>query len=152
MATERTFVAIKPDGVQRGLVGKILGRFEDKGFKLVGLKQLTPSRELAKEHYSVHSERSFFASLVEFIVSGPVVVMVWEGEGVIASARKLIGITQPLEAEPGTIRGDLGVSVSRNVIHGSDSPETAQYEINLWFQPSELSNWTLSDQSWRTES
>ena len=152
MATERTFVAIKPDGVQRGLVGKILGRFEDKGFKLVGLKQLTPSRELAKEHYSAHSERDFFASLVEFIVSGPVVVMVWEGEGVIASARKLIGITQPLEAEPGTIRGDLAVSVSRNVIHGSDSPETAQYEINLWFQPSELSNWTLSDQSWRTES
>lgn len=95
MATERTFLAIKPDGVQRGLVGEILGRFERKGFKLVGLKQLVPSRELAESHYGVHRERPFFAGLVAFITSGPVVAMVWEGDGVIASARKLIGATKP---------------------------------------------------------
>ena len=100
---ERTFIAIKPDGVQRGLVGEILGRFERKGFKLVGLKQITPSRALAEQHYGVHKERPFFAGLVDFITSGPVVAMVWEGDGVIASARKLIGATKPLEAEPGTI-------------------------------------------------
>jgi nucleoside-diphosphate kinase len=151
MATERTFIAIKPDGVQRGLVGEILGRFERKGFKLVGLKQITPSRELAEQHYGVHKERPFFAGLVEFITSGPVVAMVWEGDGVIASARKLIGATKPLEAEPGTIRGDLAVNIGRNVIHGSDAAETAQFEIGLWFQPSELNAWTPSDQGWRVE-
>jgi nucleoside-diphosphate kinase len=151
MPAERSFVAIKPDGVQRGLVGEIIGRFERKGFKLVGLKQLTPSRELAESHYGVHSERPFFAGLVEFITSGPVVAMVWEGDGVIASARKLIGATKPLEAEPGTIRGDLAINIGRNVIHGSDAPETAAFEIGLWFQPSELSDWTPADQGWRVE-
>ena len=150
MATERTFVAIKPDGVQRGLVGEILGRFERKGFKLVGLKQITPSRALAEQHYGVHKERPFFAGLVDFITSGPV------GHGVgrrwcIASARKLIGATKPLEAEPGTIRGDLAVNIGRNVIHGSDAPETALFEIGLWFQASELNDWTPSDQGWRVE-
>ena len=117
MTLERTFVAIKPDGVQRGLIAEILGRFETKGFKLVGLKQLTPSKELAEKHYGVHKDRPFFSGLVDFITSGPVVAMVWEGEGVIASARKLIGATKPLEAEPGTIRGDLAVNIGRNVIH-----------------------------------
>ena len=151
MAAERSFIAIKPDGVQRGLVGEILGRFERKGFKLVGLKQLTPSRELAESHYGVHRERPFFAGLVDFITSGPVVAMVWEGEGVIASARKLIGATKPLEAEPGTIRGDLAINIGRNVIHGSDAPETAEFEIGLWFTPAELSDWTPADQVWRTE-
>ena len=112
MTLERTFVAIKPDGVQRGLIAEILGRFETKGFKLVGLKQLTPSKELAEKHYGVHKDRPFFSGLVNFITSGPVVAMVWEGEGVIASARKLIGATKPLEAEPGTIRGDLAVKVT----------------------------------------
>ena len=151
MAAERSFIAIKPDGVQRGLVGEILGRFERKGFKLVGLKQLTPSRELAESHYGVHRERPFFAGLVDFITSGPVVAMVWEGDGVIASARKLIGATKPLEAEPGTIRGDLAINIGRNVIHGSDAPETAEFEIGLWFQPSELSDWSPADQVWRVE-
>jgi nucleoside-diphosphate kinase len=151
MAAERSFIAIKPDGVQRGLVGEILGRFERKGFKLVGLKQLTPSRELAESHYGVHRERPFFAGLVDFITSGPVVAMVWEGDGVIASARKLIGATKPLEAEPGTIRGDLAVNIGRNVIHGSDAPETAEFEIGLWFTPIELSDWTPADQGWRSE-
>ena len=121
MTLERTFVAIKPDGVQRGLIAEILGRFETKGFKLVGLKQLTPSKELAEKHYGVHKDRPFFSGLVDFITSGPVIAMVWEGEGVIGSARKLIGATKPLEAEPGTIRGDLAVNIGRNVIHGSDA-------------------------------
>ena len=133
MAAERSFIAIKPDGVQRGLVGEILGRFERKGFKLVGLKQLTPSRELAENHYGVHSERPFFAGLVEFITSGPVVAMVWEGDGVIASARKLIGATKPLEAEPGTIRGDLALLMGENIIHGSDSVESAERELAIYF-------------------
>ena len=151
VAAERTFIAIKPDGVQRGLVGEILGRFERKGFKLVGLKQLTASRELAENHYGVHRERPFFAGLVEFITSGPVVAMVWEGDGVIAAARLMIGATKPLEAAPGTIRGDLAVNIGRNVIHGSDAAETAAFEIDLWFQPGELSDWTPSDQGWRSE-
>ena len=149
---ERTFIAIKPDGVQRGLVADILGRFERKGFTLVGLKLLTPSRDLAEQHYGVHRERPFFGRLVEFITSGPVVAMVWQGEGVIAAARLLIGATKPLEAAPGTIRGDLAVNISRNVIHGSDSPNTAQFEISLWFQSEELTNWEPTDQRWRTES
>ena len=151
MATERSFLAIKPDGVQRGLVGEIIGRFERKGFKLVGLKQLTPSRSLVEEHYGVHRERPVFAGLVDFLSSGPVVAMVWEGAGVIASARTLIGATKPLEAAPGTIRGDLAINIGRNVIHGSDAAETAEFEIGLWFQPSELSDWTPADQVWRTE-
>ena len=151
MATERTFIAIKPDGVQRGLVSEILGRFERKGFKLVGLKQLTPSRSLVEKHYGVHSERPFFAGLVDFLSSGPVVAMVWEGDGVIASARKLIGATKPLEADPGTIRGDLAINIGRNVIHGSDAAETAEFEIGLWFEASELSTWSPADQEWRTE-
>ena len=152
MTAERTFVAIKPDGVQRGLIGEILGRFERKGFKLVALKQLTPSRELAEKHYGVHRERPFFAGLVDFITSGPVIAMVWEGDGVIASARTLIGATKPLEANPGTIRGDLAVNIGRNVIHGSDGSETAKFEIGLWFKSSELNDWMPSDRSWRVES
>lgn len=151
MAAERTFLAIKPDGVQRGLVGEILGRFERRGFRLVALKQLVPSRELAESHYGVHRERPFFAGLVEFITSGPVVAMVWEGDGVIAAARKMIGATKPLEAEPGTIRGDLAVNIGRNVIHGSDGADTAAFEIGLWFTPAELCDWTPADQAWRTE-
>ncbi|TVP68828.1 MAG: nucleoside-diphosphate kinase [Leptolyngbya sp. LCM1.Bin17] len=145
---ERTFLMIKPDGVQRGLVSDIIGRFETKGFTLVGMKLTSVSRELAEKHYAVHKERPFFAGLVDFITSGPVVAMVWEGEGVIASARKMIGATKPLEAEPGTIRGDLGVTVGRNIIHGSDAPETAQAEIALWFSDTELTSWTPATQSW----
>jgi nucleoside-diphosphate kinase len=151
MPAERTFIAIKPDGVQRGLVGEIIGRFERKGFKLVGLKQLTPSRELAESHYGVHRERPFFAGLVAFITSGPVVAMVWEGDGVIGAARLMIGATKPLEATPGTIRGDLAINIGRNVIHGSDASETATQEIALWFAEGELSEWNPADQIWRTE-
>ncbi len=145
---ERTFLAVKPDGVQRQLVGEIIRRYESKGFKLVGLKLLQPTRELAEKHYAVHKERPFFSGLVDFITSGPVVAMVWEGDGVVASARKIIGATNPLTAEPGTIRGDYGANIGRNIIHGSDAIETAQTEITLWFNPEELVDWKSSLTSW----
>ena len=151
MHQEKTFIAIKPDGVQRGFISEIIGRFERKGFKLVALKQLIPSKELAQKHYGVHKERPFFNDLVDFISSGPVIAMVWEGEGVISSARKMIGATKPLEAEPGTIRGDLAVNIGRNIIHGSDGPETASFEINLWFNNEEICDWNPSDSIWRIE-
>ena len=145
---ERTFLAIKPDGVQRHLVGEIIRRYEAKGFKLIGLKMLQPSRELAEKHYAVHKERLFFAGLVDFITSGPLVAMVWEADGVVASARKIIGATNPLTAEPGTIRGDFGVNIGRNIIHGSDAIETAQTEIALWFTPEELVEWEPNLTAW----
>ncbi len=148
---ERTFIMIKPDGIQRGLVGEIIKRFETKGFTLVGLKQLAVSRQLAESHYAVHKERPFFGSLVDFITSSPVVAMVWEGDGVVASARKIIGATNPLSAEPGTIRGDFGVSIGRNLIHGSDAIETAQNEIALWFSDDELVSWEPAMTSWLYE-
>ncbi|NEP09898.1 MAG: nucleoside-diphosphate kinase [Symploca sp. SIO2C1] len=145
---ERTFLMIKPDGVQRSLVGEVISRFEAKGFTLVGLKLMNVSRELAEQHYDVHKERPFFGKLVDFIISSPVVAMVWEGEGVVASARKIIGATNPLTAEPGTIRGDYGISIGRNLIHGSDAIETAQKEINLWFKEEELANWQPALNTW----
>jgi nucleoside-diphosphate kinase len=148
---ERTFIMIKPDGVQRNLVGEVIRRFETKGFKLVGLKLLSVSKELAAKHYDVHKERPFFAGLVQFITSSPVVAMVWEGDGVVASARNLIGATNPLTSPPGTIRGDFGVSVGRNLIHGSDAIETAQYEIALWFTPEELVTWESTVNPWLYE-
>jgi nucleoside-diphosphate kinase len=142
---------VKPDGVQRGLVGEVINRFEKKGFTLVGLKMLQVPKSLAEEHYAVHKERPFFSGLVDFICSSPVVAMVWEGKGVIASARKIIGATNPLEAEPGTIRGDYGVEVGRNLIHGSDAPETAQTEIKLWFTEEELTPWNSAITPWLYE-
>ncbi|NJL89751.1 MAG: nucleoside-diphosphate kinase [Coleofasciculaceae cyanobacterium SM2_1_6] len=148
---ERTFIAIKPDGVQRGLVGDVIKRFETKGFTLVGMKFMNVSKELAEKHYDVHKERPFFSGLVEFITSSPVVAMVWEGEGVVASARKIIGATNPLTAELGTIRGDFGVSIGRNLIHGSDAIETAKTEIALWFTPEELVTWQPVVNPWLYE-
>ncbi len=148
---EKSFIMIKPDGVQRGLVGSIINKLETKGFTLVGLKQMSVSRELAESHYAVHKERPFFKGLVDYIISAPVVAMVWEGEGVIASARKLIGATNPLEAEPGTIRGDYGITIGRNLIHGSDAPETAQDEIKLWFGEGELCSWEPTMKPWLYE-
>lgn len=145
---ERTFVAIKPDGVQRKLVGEIIRRFEAKGFTLVGLKQMMVSKELAEKHYESLNDKPFFKGLIDFITAGPVVAMVWEGDGVVASARKLIGATNPLSAEPGTIRGDFAANVGRNVIHGSDAIETAQREIALWFADDELSAWTPTMMPW----
>lgn len=145
---ERTFIAIKPDGVQRGLIAEIVSRFERKGFKLVAIKLVVPSKEFAQKHYHDLKERPFFNGLCDFLSSGPVLAMVWEGEGVIKYGRKLIGATDPQKSEPGTIRGDLAVVVGRNIIHGSDGPETATDEISLWFEPSELVSYTSNAEKW----
>mmetsp|Transcript_6922 Transcript_6922/g.28188 ORF Transcript_6922/g.28188 Transcript_6922/m.28188 type:complete len:231 (-) Transcript_6922:94-786(-) len=131
--TERTYIMIKPDGVQRGYMGEIISRFEKKGMVCKGLKTFMTPREVAEEHYKDLSSKPFFGDLCDYICSGPVVCMVWEGPGVVKSARLMIGATNPLESAPGTIRGDLAVEVGRNVIHGSDSVESAEREIALWF-------------------
>ena len=130
---ERTFLMIKPDGVERHLVGEIISRFENKGLKLVALKHFVAPRETVEAHYGVHREKPFFKGVVDFVVSGPVVPMVWEGADVITITRKLMGATKPSEAAPGTIRGDFSNSVEKNLIHGSDSLENAAFEIGLWF-------------------
>lgn len=135
---QRTFVMIKPDGVRRGLVGECIRRFEQRGLKIVGLKMLVPSRELAEKHYAVHREKPFYAELVEFITSGAVVAMVVEGPNAIPLVRTMMGALDPLQAQPGTIRGDFTCDKQMNIIHGSDSPETAASEIALWFSPEEL--------------
>ncbi|MGC8903936.1 nucleoside-diphosphate kinase [Thermus sp.] len=135
---ERTFVMVKPDGFRRGLVGEILARFERKGFRLVGLKLLKISRELAERHYAEHREKPFFPGLVGFITSGPVVAMVLEGPNVVAEVRKMMGATHPKDALPGTIRGDYATTIDENVIHGSATPEDAEREIALFFRPEEL--------------
>ncbi|CAI5530155.1 unnamed protein product [Closterium sp. Naga37s-1] len=149
--TERSYVMIKPDGVQRGLVGEIIGRFERKGFVLRGLKLFQCPKELAEEHYKDLADKPFYKGLVDYIISGPVVAMAWEGKGVVASARKLIGATNPLASEPGTIRGDLAVEVGRNVVHGSDSVENGEREIGLWFKEAELIKWDPTLLPWLRE-
>ncbi len=135
---ERTFVMVKPDGVERRLVGEIIRRFESRGLKLVGLKMLRPDRELAEKHYAVHREKPFFGELVQFITGGPVVAMAWEGNQAITLVRKMMGALKPEEALPGTIRGDFTTDIQTNLVHGSDAPETAQTELALWFRPGEL--------------
>ena len=131
---EKTFLMVKPDGVQRNLIGEIISRFERKGFQLVGAKLMQISREMAEQHYGEHKGKPFFEELVSFITSGPVFAMVWQGENVIATARQMMGATKPQEAQPGTIRGDFGLTVGKNVIHGSDSKESAEREIALFFK------------------
>lgn len=148
---EISYVMIKPDGVQRGLVGEIISRFENKGFKLIGLKMMQCTKEIAEEHYKDLKSKPFFPALVDYILSGPVVCMVWEGDGVIKSARKLIGATNPLEAEPGTIRGDLAVQTGRNVVHGSDSPENGERETALWFNGQGIVAWDSALKDWLIE-
>lgn len=135
---ERTFVMVKPDGIRRGLVGDIISRFERKGLRLVAAKLLRLSREQAEKHYAVHKGKDFYETLLAFITSGPVMAMVWEGEQAVAIARQLIGKTNPLEAQPGTIRGDYALHTTMNVIHGADSPENAQREIALFFDEAEV--------------
>ena len=130
---ERTFLMVKPDGVQRRLVGEIIRRFEDKGFTLRELKMLTPTRAMAEEHYAVHRGKPFFEGVVDFISSSPVVAMVWEGDDVVALARKIMGATKPSDSLPGTIRGDYANTVEQNLIHGSDSVENAELETKIWF-------------------
>ena len=133
MAIEKTFLMVKPDGVERQVVGDIVDRFERRGFVLRGAKLMVASRELAEAHYAEHAERPFFGELVDFITSGPVFGMVWEGESVISLARIMLGATKPADSQPGTIRGDYAVTISHNVIHGSDSVASAEREISLWF-------------------
>jgi len=145
---EKTFAMIKPDGVQKGVVGEIIGRIEHKGYKLVGLKFMQISKELAEEQYAEHKGKPFFDELVEYITSGPVVAMVWEGPGVIAGLRTLMGKTNPAEALPGTIRGDLAITTAKNIIHGSDSPESAQREINLFFNSQEIIRYQRATDRW----
>ena len=147
MSNEVTYVMVKPDGVQRGLVGEIIQRFERKGLQLVGLKQVIPSEEIARKHYAVHSERPFFSGLIKFITSGPVVCMAWSGIDAISVARNLIGSTNGREATPGTIRGDFGMDIGYNMIHGSDAPETAEFELGLWFSEG-LNDWNQDSISW----
>lgn len=130
---ERTFVMVKPDGVRRGLVGECIRRFEQRGLRLIELKLVTPSRELAENHYGAHRDKPFFAGVVDFITSGPVVAMILEGESAIAAVRQMVGATRPLEAAPGSIRGDFALEVGENIIHASDGPETAAEEMKLWF-------------------
>ncbi len=141
---ERTFIAIKPDGVKRGLIGKIISRIEDKGYKIVGLKMLHVTPELAAKHYAEHVGKPFYNGLIKFITSGPIIAMVLQGENVIESARKFMGKTNPNEAECGSIRGDFSQVMGVNTIHGSDSKESAEREINLYFEPNEICN------NWKT--
>ncbi|MFG6118456.1 MULTISPECIES: nucleoside-diphosphate kinase [Thalassobacillus] len=145
---EKTFLMVKPDGVQRNLIGEIVSRFENKGFKLAGAKLMNIPSELAEEHYGEHKEKPFFGELVGFITSGPVFAMVWEGENVIAAARQMMGKTNPQDAIPGTIRGDFGVTVGKNVIHGSDSPESAEREISLFFDEEQVLTYDKNDNNW----
>jgi nucleoside-diphosphate kinase len=145
---ERTLIIIKPDGMQRRLAGEIIGRFEKKGLKIVAAKFLQIGLELAKKHYAVHKGKDFFDGAVKYISSGPVLVMVLEGEKVIEITRKMMGATFGYNAEPGTIRGDFGTSQTFNLIHGSDSPETAKYEIGLYFKPDEILDYQMPDQKW----
>ncbi|KRZ02478.1 Nucleoside diphosphate kinase [Trichinella zimbabwensis] len=149
---ERTLVVVKPDGVQRGLIHQVLRRFEQRGFKLVSLKMLMANDDLLNKHYAEHVGKGFFPSLKAYMSSGPVVAMVWEGRDVVKAARNILGATRPLESAPGTLRGDFCIDVGRNLVHGSDSVESAKREIALWFKPEELCKWEQSTHSWIYES
>ncbi|MDC2865932.1 MULTISPECIES: nucleoside-diphosphate kinase [unclassified Bacillus (in: firmicutes)] len=145
---EKTFLMVKPDGVQRAIVGEIVARFERKGFQLVGAKLMQITPEIAGEHYAEHKERPFFGELVDFITSGPVFAMVWQGEGVVETARNMMGKTKPSEAALGTIRGDFGLTVGKNIIHGSDSLESAEREIGIFFKKEELVEYSRAMNEW----
>ena len=151
MDKQRTFVIIKPDGVQRGLTGEIIRRFEKKGLKLVAMKLVSVSKELAEKHYGIHKDKPFFKPTVEYIISSPVVAMILEGNNAINLVRSMMGKTNPLDAAIGTIRGDYGQFIGRNIVHGSDSQDTAKFEINLWFKPEEITKYTRIDEEWLIE-
>jgi nucleoside-diphosphate kinase len=140
---ERTFLAVKPDGVQRGLVGDIIARFEKRGYKLVGLKMVWPTLEMAQEHYGDLSAKAFYPGLCKFFSSGPIVCMCWEGKDIIKQGRQMLGETQPLKSLPGSIRGDYSIDLGRNICHGSDSPEAAEAELKMWF-PEGVNDWAKS--------
>jgi nucleoside-diphosphate kinase len=147
---ERTFVMIKPDAFGRRLSGEVIGRYEAKGLKLVGLKMQIIGRDLAEQHYAEHKERPFFGELCDFVTSGPTIQMVWEGNDAVAVARKLNGATNPSDADHGTIRGDLALSLQNNAVHASDAVETAKREIGLYFDDNELWSYSMPDDGWLT--
>ena len=151
MKKERTFVMIKPDGLQRGLIGEIISRFEKKGLKIIAMKLLTVSKELAEKHYGIHKGKPFFKPTVKFIMSSPVIAMILEGINAIDIVRSMMGKTNPQDAALGTIRGDYGQFIGRNIVHGSDGPDTAEFEINLWFKPDEIVNYKKIDEEWLVE-
>ena len=148
---ERTLVLMKPDAVQRGLVGEVVSRLEARGLKIVAMKMLHMDESMATHHYDAHVGKPFFKGLVEFITSSPLVAMVLQGHNAVELARTTMGTTNPLEAAPGTIRGDLAIDIGRNLIHGSDSPETAQREISLFFSPKEITDYPRDAEPWITE-
>jgi nucleoside-diphosphate kinase len=147
---QRTLILLKPDAVHRRLLGTLIQRFELKGLRLVGLKLVQASQALAEQHYAVHKGKPFYESLLKFLTAGPTVALVWEGREAVAVARTLMGPTDGAKAPPGTIRGDFAISVQNNLVHGSDSAETAATEIALWFKPEELLNYTMADAAWVT--
>lgn len=147
-SVERTLIIAKPDAVQRGLVGEIIRRFEARGLRIVGMKFMQVSQELAEQHYAVHRGKSFFEPLVKYITSSPVVVMALEGTNAVAAARMTIGATKPNEAAAGTIRGDFALEIGRNLVHGSDSVENGQAEVSLWFSEAELVSWPRNNDPW----
>jgi nucleoside-diphosphate kinase len=151
MQKERTFAMIKPDAVQRGFIGEIMSRFEKKGIKIVALKLVAVDRKLAEKHYGIHKGKPFFEPTVNYITSSPVVAMVLEGVNVIEMVRAMTGATDPQKAAMGTIRGDFGQFIGRNIIHASDGKETAQFEISLWFTPAEIASYQRIDEKWLTE-
>lgn len=151
MEKERTFVMIKPDAVQRGFIGDIIRRFERKGIKVVAMKLVSVDRKLAEKHYGVHKGKPFFEPTVQYITSSPVVAIVLEGVNVIEMVRGMTGATDPQKAAVGTIRGDYGQFIGRNIIHASDGKDTARFEIDLWFTPKEIASYTRIDEPWFTE-
>ena len=151
MTHERTFVMVKPDAFQRGLVGEIVSRIEDRGLKLVAMKLLVPSQEQGEEHYAEHSDEPFYDDLVSFITSGPAVPMVVEGENAISVVRNMIGATDPAEAAPGTVRGDLALDIGRNCVHAADAPDTAEREISIYFDEDEIESYERNDETWLYE-
>jgi len=151
MSAERTLVLVKPDGVQRALIGEIIGRFERTGLKLVGMKLVRVTESMAAQHYAEHAQRPFYPGLIKFITSGPVVAMCIEGPGAVASVRRLMGATNPQESAPGTIRGDLGVDIGRNLVHGSATLDDAAREVAIFFDPKELVEFARSNEPWIVE-
>ena len=145
---EQTLVLIKPDGVQRGLIGEVISRLEKRGLKLVAAKFIQVSQELAEQHYAIHKAKPFFQGLVQYIISTPVMAMVWEGPNAVAAVRQTMGATRPTEAAPGTIRHDFALVIGRNLTHASDSVENAKIEIEMWFKPEELLPWNRSSDPW----
>lgn len=148
MSVQRTLVLCKPDAVQRGLLGRIISRFEDKGFKVAGLKMMQVDEALARTHYKEHVEKEFFSELLSFITSSPIVAMAIEGENAVEVVRVLMGVTNPQMAMPGTIRGDFGLNLTKNIVHGSDSAASAERELALFFSPEELHDYSLSSEKW----